>query len=117
MKLKQLYLNSKIKNEENSKNLSEMEEIKNKFHEQHLIISNYQKNNEELSKSNSELKEKINQLNNKIEKNEKVKKKLQNEKYQLKHSNDKYLNEKKLKEFNTRMQSDNEQTLFKLKKI
>ena len=48
MKLKQLYLNSKIKNEENSKNLSEMEEIKNKFHEQHLIISNYQKNNEEL---------------------------------------------------------------------
>ena len=116
MKLKQLYLNSKIKNEENSKNLSEMEEIKNKFHEQHLIISNYQKNNEELSKSNSELKEKINQLNNKIEKNEKVKKKLQNEKYQLKHSNDKYLNEKKQKEFNTRMQSDNEQTLFKLKK-
>jgi hypothetical protein len=116
MKLKQLYLNSKIKNEENSKNLSEMEEIKNKFHEQHLIITNYQKNNEELSKSNSELKEKINLLNNKIEKNEKVKKKLQNEKYQLKHSNDKYLNEKKQKEFNTRMQSDNEQTLFKLKK-
>ena len=97
MKLKQLYLNSKIKNEENTKNLSEMEEIKNKFHEQHLIISNYQKNNEELSKSNSELKEKINQLNNKIEKNEKLKKKLQNEKYQLKHSNDKYLNEKKTK--------------------
>ena len=55
MKLKQLYLNSKIKNEENSKNLSEMEEIKNKFHEQHLIITNYQKNNEELSKSKKKI--------------------------------------------------------------
>ena len=116
MKLKQLYLNSKIKNEENTKNLSNMEEIKNKFHEQHLIISNYQKNNEELSKSNSELKERINQLNSKIEKNEKDKKKLKTKKSQLEHLNNKYLNEKKQKEFNTRMQSDNEQELYKLKK-
>jgi len=116
MKLKQLYLNSKIKNEENSKNLSNMEEIKSKFQEQHLIISNYQKNNEELSKSNSELKERINQLYNKIEKNEKDKKKLKTKKNQLEHLNNKYLNEKKQKEFNTRMQSDNEQELYKLKK-
>lgn len=116
MKLKQLYLNSKIKNEENSKNLSNMEEIKNKFHEQHLIISNYQKNNEELSKSNSELKERINQLNSKIEKNEKDNKKLKTKKSQLEHLNNKYLNEKKQKEFNTRMQRDNEQELYKLKK-
>ena len=109
MKLKQLYLNSQSENEENTKNLSDMQDIKNKFHEQHLIISNFQRNNEELSKSNAELQETIKQLNNKIAKNEKDKKKLKTKNSQLKYSNEKYLNEKKQKEFNTRIQNDNEQ--------
>ena len=97
-KMKNLYRESCNQNRSNIEQLSELNEIKNKFAQQHLIIQNLQELCDNSSKENKELKNQIDLIKEKSLKKDEVIKKQKIDNKKLKVTNDNYLNEKKMKE-------------------
>ena len=106
--LKNLFLFSQEKIQNDNFEIDNLQDFKNKFQEQHILLNSIKNNCEQLNKDNKNLKEKINKLNDKIQKNQKEKKKLKTINMKLKFNNDKFLNEKKQREYILMNEKNNE---------
>ena len=113
--LKNLFLFSQEKIQNDNFEIDNLQDFKNKFHEQHILLNSIKNNCEQLNKDNKNLKEKINKLNDKIQKNQKEKKKLKTINMKLKFNNDKFLNEKKQREYILMNEKNNEKKIIELK--
>ena len=97
-KLKSLYQHCKTEYENSKKEINGLQDFKSKFLEQHIIINTYMKKNEENNQDINKLKIQNENLKNEIEKMQKKQKKLKVTNCKLKINNDKYMNQKKMKE-------------------
>ena len=113
--LKNLFLFSQEKIQNDNFEIDNLQDFKNKFQEQHILLNSIKNNCEQLNKDNKNLKEKINKLNDKIQKNQKEKKKLKTINMKLKFNNDKFLNEKKQREYILMNEKNNEKKIIELK--
>ena len=115
-KYKKLFLNSQREIQNSNLEIDNLKEFKNKFLEQHLIINSLKKQNEELNLNIKNLKNEILQIKENLQKKNSKTKKIKLANSQLKISNDKYLNEKKLKEYQIMNQTDNNIKINKIQK-
>ena len=113
--LKNLFLFSQEKIQNDNFEIDNLQDFKNKFQEQHILLNSIKNNCEQLNKDNKNLKDKINKLNDKIQKNQKEKKKLKTINMKLKFNNDKFLNEKKQREYILMNEKNNEKKIIELK--
>ena len=97
-RLKLLYDQSQKKIRDLQKDLKEIDHFKQKFLEQHLIVSTYIKKNEILNKEINNLKNKNVELMHELEKNNKKREKLKISKDKLKIKKLYFFNTKKIKE-------------------
>ena len=97
-RLKLLYDQSQKKIRDLQKDLKEIDHFKQKFLEQHLIVSTYIKKNEILNKEINNLKNKNEELMHELEKNNKKREKLKISKDKLKIKKLYFFNTKKIKE-------------------
>ena len=110
-KMKNLYIHSKEQNKNNLNEISDLQEFKIKFFQQHEIIQSLQQNCEEANFKNKESNGEIGKLREKMAKNDAEFKKLKIENQKLKATNEKYLNEKKRKEKFEMNQGEDEQKI------
>ena len=82
--LKNLFLFSQEKIQNDNFEIDNLQDFKNKFQEQHILLNSIKNNCEQLNKDNKNLKDKINKLNDKIQKNQTEKKKIKNNQYEIK---------------------------------
>ncbi len=115
-KYKKLFFNSQREIQNSNLEIDNLKEFKNKFLEQHLIINSLKKQNEELNLNIKNLKNEILQIKENLQKKNSKTKKIKLANSQLKISNDKYLNEKKLKEYQIMNQTDNNIKINKIQK-
>ena len=122
-KLKSLYQHCKTEYENSKNEIKDLQEFKSKYLQQHIIISNYMKKNEENNQDINKLKEKNENLQNEVDKISKKQKKLKINNCKLKISNDRYMTERKMKEsffFNNKENlkkiSDYSKEVFELKR-
>ena len=115
-KIKRLYENNK-KILGNYKNvINDLNQFKQKFLEQHSIISSYTKKCDLLNKEIQNLKDERDMLQRDLEKNIKNQKNLKISNNKLRLKNIKYLSQKKMKEDIVFIKKDYEQIIRKLKK-
>ena len=113
-KMKNLYLNGQNLIQNSNIENDNLKEFKNKFGEQHILINSIQKKNEELNQKIKNLNKQINQINENLDKKIKENNKLKVEISKLKISNEKYLNEKKSKEYEIMNKKDKSQKINKI---
>ena len=97
-KLKSLYQHYKTQYENSKNEIRDLQEFRSKFLQQHIIINNYMKKNEEYNQDINKLKEKNENLQNEIDKILKKQQKLKITNCKLKINNDRYMSEKKTRE-------------------
>ena len=115
-KLKILYQNSIIDNENSKKEIKELQEFKSQFLQQHAIINSYIRKCENYEKNINDLKEKNENLQNEIDKILKKQQKLKILNSKLKIYNEKYMNQKKMNEVYSFNNTDNLKKIADLKK-
>jgi hypothetical protein len=98
IKIINIYLESQEEIEGGNKQISDLNDYKNKFIEQHILLSSIQSSCKQLNKDNSQLKSQLNQIGNEKEKKQKETKKLRTLNMKLKFTNGKLLLEKKQRE-------------------
>ena len=98
IKIINLYLESQEEIEGGNKQINDLNDYKNKFIEQHILLSSIQSSCKQLNKDNSQLKSQLNQIGNEKEKKQKETKKLRTLNMKLKFTNGKLLLEKKQRE-------------------
>ena len=115
-KLRELYEFNRKEKEASLGKVKDLEELKDKFLEQHLIIKSYILKNEELSKKNNEFYSDINSMQNKLNKYEKEKKKMMIEREKMEKKLENYMANKKIKENLALKENDNMMKIVKLKR-
>lgn len=115
-KLRKLYFYTTNENKDLKIQISDLQQFKNKFIEQHNIISSYMLNYKKLNDEINSLKQENSILKLKLNKNQRQKQFFQNKNVKLKIKNDKMLNLKKIKEENVFIQKDQIEKLKKLEK-
>ena len=98
IKIINLYLESQEEIEGGNKQISDLNDYKNKFIEQHILLSSIQSSCKQLNKDNSQLKSQLNHFENVKEKKKKETKKLRTMNMKLRFTNGKLLIEKKQRE-------------------
>ena len=97
-KIKNLYIFSQEEIESENQEIEYLKEFKDKFTEQHILISSINDNCQQINKENKDLKSQLNIIDIKFEKSLKEKKKLKTINMKLKFNNEKLLAEKKQRE-------------------
>ena len=116
VKIKSLYENCKNNLKKYKGIVNDLNNIKDKFAEQHSIISSYAQKCNLLNAEIRNLKEERDNLLRELEINNKKREKLKLMNDKLKIKNTKFLNQKKLKEEYDFKNTDNEKNMIKLKK-
>ena len=98
IKIINLYLESQEEIEGGNKQINDLNDYKNKFIEQHILLSSIQSSCKQLNKDNSQLKSQLNHFENVKEKKKKETKKLRTMNMKLRFTNGKLLIEKKQRE-------------------
>ena len=115
-KIKTLYENTVEDNSRLREEMSNFQNLKNKYIEQHSIINNLVEKCKQYKNDINELKAENSFLNLKLEKNMKQKKGLQRANFKLKISNEKFLSQKKIKENYDLNIDDNKKLISNLRK-
>ena len=115
-KIKTLYENTVEDNSRLREEMSNFQNLKNKYIEQHSIINNLVEKCKQYKNDINELKAENSFLNLKLEKNMKQKKGLQRANFKLKISNEKFLSQKKIKENYDLNIDDNKKLISSLRK-
>ena len=84
IKIINLYLESQEEIEGGNKQINDLNDYKNKFIEQHILLSSIQSSCKQLNKDNSQLKSQLNHFENVKEKKKKRNKKIKNNEYEIK---------------------------------
>ena len=106
-KLRTLYEHSQNENSKFQKTISNLQQFRNKFFEQHCIINSCVKKWKNINDDMNVLKEKNIVLQNKLDKNKQEQKKLKSANVKLKMNNEKFMKFKKEKEISIFNSNDN----------
>ena len=115
-KIRNLYLYTLEKNHNLNDIIKDFEKLKNKYLEQHNIISGFMKKSNKYNDDINNLKEENAFLKLQLEKNMRQQKKLKSVNFKLKISNEKFLTQKKNKEGYTLNLNDNKKLIKNLRK-
>ena len=115
-KIRNLYLHTLEKNNNLNNIIKDFEKLKNKYLEQHTIISGFMKKLNKYNDDINNLKEQNAFLELQLEKNVRQQKKLKSVNFKLKISNEKFLTQKKNKEGYTLNLNDNKELIKNLRK-